>query len=357
MATHIIWASEAEASHVLAPSAEKIAQGWDVEVPPHEYFNWWMNRVDERLAVLESPVENHTRRWFAKDRTATVLANERFDLPAAYIVGGNHLKVFIDGLLCEVGEDAQYVECGTPGTESTYIRFNDDIEVEYDIRVEIPIRAVEPIRYADEELVASVEDLRSRVTNLEAPTYCMMFDSPANTRAAAISANTIYVLPQEYTVGANQLQVYLDGILQYIGLGYVEVGGVGNKSTDIKFLSNIPVSTNIRVYISQKNGEAYTVLNEATTLAALDTYVHRHRYHEIRQDTAVNERIEAMAEFTVPEYEVEASGMKVYKNGRLLIPNRDYSENSEPGEETSTKIIWNGSVDAGSLITVTVPVY
>ena len=357
MSQHLIWASEAAEQHILAPSAEKIASGWGVENPPHEYFNWWMNRADNRLAELEQPITSYVSRWYAKDRTEPVLANERFDLPVSYVVGGKHLKVFLDGILCEPGEEAQYVECGTEGTESTYIRFNDDIAVDYDIRIEVPIRATEPVRYADEELVAKVNDLENRIGNLEMPTFCTKCDSPAGTRPDVIVADSIYVLPAEYTVGADQLQVYLDGILQYEGQGYVEVGNVGARSTDIKFLFDVSTATNIRVYVSTKNGENYTVLNETTTLAAMENYVRLHRYHETRVDTTLTERIEAMAAFTVPEYVPGNNELKVYKNGLLLVPNREYSENSEPDSTTSTKIIWNASVEAGTLITVTAPVF
>ena len=80
MSQHIIWASEAAEQHILAPSAEKIAEGWGVENPPHEYFNWWMHRADSRLAEMEKPVISYTRSWYAKDRTEPILAGERFDL-------------------------------------------------------------------------------------------------------------------------------------------------------------------------------------------------------------------------------------------------------------------------------------
>lgn len=345
----LVWAAEASEQHRLAPSADKILTGWGVENPPHEYFNWWMNRVDERLLNLEVPVLNTHRRWCIAQRTGIIRAGERFDLPAAYIVGGKHLKVYLDGLLCEPGESGQYIECGEEGAESTYIRFNDDIDIEYEIRIEIPNRAVEPIRHADDELVALVHELKNRVASLEQPMYCTMADSPANTRAATVLHNTIYTLPQEYVVGTNQLQVYLDGILQYAGIGYNEVGAPGSRSTDIVFTSDITPSVNIRVYISQRNNNGYVAVSENA--------LSRYRFKEVRQDINVTTRIEAMTELTVPQYFVQDSGLKVYKNGLLLVPNRDYSENSEPGQVTSTKITLHGSVDAGGLLTFIAPMY
>ena len=354
MSDKLIWASEAAEPDILAPSAEKIAQGWLAEVPPHEYFNWHMNRTDKRLVDLETPVQSAIAAYISGDRTEPIPAHERFDLPRPYVVGGKHLRVFLDGILCEPGEENQYVECGQPGTESTYIRFNDLIPADFTIRIEIPIRCDEPVRWADEAVVAQVEDLITRVGNLEAPTFCKRHDSPAGTRQGVIPADSVYVLPDQYLVGSDQLQVYINGVLQYEGKDYFEQGTAGEWHTDIKFARAIPVSDNIRVFISIKAADATTVLNEAVSLEALKAMFVRNAYRENRMDETVSTRIEALAEYTVPEYTVGDNGLKVYKNGLLLVKNRDYSENGIEGE-TSTKIIWNSSVEAGTIISVTAP--
>jgi hypothetical protein len=353
-ADKLIWASEAESRDILAPSAEKIAQGWRAEIPPHEYFNWHMNRTDRRLAALETPVTSEIASYSADSRTETIKAGQRFDLPCPYIVGGRHLRVFLEGILCEPGERNQYMECGVEGAESTYIRWNDDIPPEYGIRIEVPIRSSEPVRYADEELVGRVADLADRVAALEAPVFCKKFDFPADTRAAAVPAGRIFTLPAEYVVGADQLQVYRNGILLYEGKDYHEVGAIGDRATDITFTADLPVSDNIRAYVSIRAGEQTTVLNEAVSLEALARAIADAVFRENRQDAVISERIEAMAEYVVPEYTVGDNSLRVYKNGRLLVPDHDYSENGISGEK-SVKIIWNGSVEAGAVITVTAP--
>lgn len=354
--SELIWAQDASASEKLAPSAEKIVQGWNSETPPHEWFNWYMNRTDTRLSNMEDPLQTYMQRWTAGSRDRTILAKERFDLPVKYEVGSNQLRVYLDGILCEPGEDAQYVECGTPGTKSAYIRWNDDIDVNFDIRIEVPIRAMTTTSIGDEALLGELEDLKTRVANLEQPTYCYKFDSPANTRENDILAGQVYVLPYEYMVATNQLQVYVDGILQYETTDYEELGIAGDTTTDIKFLKDIPVSSNIRVYIAMRNGESYTVLSESLTLAAMHKFVKEHLYREQRQDTTVTERINANADFAVPEYTVGTNTLKVYKNGLLMVEGRDYAEDSED-KTTSTNIFWLSDVMPGTLITVLAPVF
>jgi hypothetical protein len=44
-----IWAS---AGDVVPPAVEKIAEGWLVEVPPRQFWNWMQNRTDSNLAHL-----------------------------------------------------------------------------------------------------------------------------------------------------------------------------------------------------------------------------------------------------------------------------------------------------------------
>ena len=265
------------------------------------------------------------------------------------------MRVFLEGVLCEAGADAQYIECGQKGTESTYIRWNDDIPPCFEIRIEVPIRAYEPSRYADNELVDAVAALKDRVAALEEPVFCTKFDSPANTRSSSISPDTIYVLPAEYTVAADQLQVYIDGILQYVGKDYVESGVPGSLSTDIKFLKNVPITANIRVYISIRNGEKYTVLNEAISLEAMHRYILARISKEAREDVTTSEIIVARAEYTVPSYIVGNNSLKVYKNGILMINGRDYSEDTDEGV-VSTNIFWHSDVPEGTLISVITPV-
>lgn len=353
----MIWASDATVQDCLIPPEQKIKQGWErSEKPPHQWFNWYMNRTDKRLTNMEEPVHSYMQRWDARDRTDVITAHSRFDLPVRYIVGGNHLRVYLDGILCEPGEDAQYVECGDEGTESSYIRWNDDIDVEYDIRIEIPVRGYAEERLADNEMAAQLQALTSRVSSLEEPIFCTKFDSPANTRLTDIQPGYIYVLPEDYVVGGNMLQVYVDGILQYEGKDYAENGTPGLKSNDIKILKEIPVSANIRTYISIKNGERYMVLSQQATVEYVQEYVRTHAYAEHRVDITTADVIKARADFAVPEYTVGNNSLKVFKDGLLMVNGRDYNEDQED-VDTSTNIFWLADVPAGSLISIIIPVF
>jgi hypothetical protein len=53
---YVSWASRAQESDMKTPSEARIAGGWVVEQPKHTYFNWHMNRADERLRSLEARV-------------------------------------------------------------------------------------------------------------------------------------------------------------------------------------------------------------------------------------------------------------------------------------------------------------
>lgn len=353
MGKHVVWASEADEKDVLAPSADKQAKGWVSEIPPHEWFNWHMRRTDQRLDGLEAPVKNTILELLGRERKDTIKKGARFNLPAKYVVGSGQLHVYLDGLLCLPGENQQYIECGNTYSESDYIRWNDDIPPDFDIRVEIPVTANEPAIYADETLVGEVGDLAKRVEKLEEPVYSTRLDSPANTRDEIIRAGDIFTFDAEYIAGSDNLQVFKNGILLYAGADYQEIGAPGEKSSDIVFTVDVQISDSIRAYISMRGSDEYIVLAGSSSLKTLEEKVAA-LTKQTRFDETVTTRIEALADYSVPPYKPGTSSLRVYKNGALLVPNRDYSENTDDGE-VSTRIIWNASVDAGSLITAIAP--
>lgn len=353
MGRHVVWASGADEKDALAPPVEKQAKGWVSEIPPHEWFNWHMRRTDQRLDGLEAPVKNAILELLAKDREETIKKGSRFNLPADYVVGSGQLRVYLDGLLCLPGADQQYLECGNEYSESSYIRWNDDIPPDFDIRVEIPVIANEPAIYADETLVGEVGDLARRVEKLEEPVYSSRLDSPANSREEIIRAGAVYTFDAEYIVGSDNLQIFKNGVLLYAGADYREIGAPGEKSSDIVFTADIQVEDSVRAYISMRGSDEYIVLASGTSLKTLEDKVFSLTL-QTRVDETVAERIEALADYAVPPYKPGTSSLRVYKNGILLVPNRDYSENSDEGE-ISTRIIWNASVAAGSLITAIAP--
>ena len=74
----------------------------------------------------------------AGTRGAVIAAGTDFTVPE-YSGGGCRLEVFLDGLRCVCGETdaAQYTEVGSTGTQSTIIRWHDDIPADCDILVRV----------------------------------------------------------------------------------------------------------------------------------------------------------------------------------------------------------------------------
>ena len=65
----LLWA---ELGDYVAPTNEKITQGWLVEVPPRQYWNWLENRQDKQLAYL-------TQKGFAEwDNTLEYIINKSY---------------------------------------------------------------------------------------------------------------------------------------------------------------------------------------------------------------------------------------------------------------------------------------
>lgn len=63
------WAS---GGAIIAPSNTKIQQGWTSEIPPHQWQNWWQNRVDMMLLYLS---QKGIPEW---DSTVEYWANRSF---------------------------------------------------------------------------------------------------------------------------------------------------------------------------------------------------------------------------------------------------------------------------------------
>ncbi|PWL59090.1 MAG: hypothetical protein DBY37_10690 [Desulfovibrionaceae bacterium] len=74
----------------------------------------------------------------AGTREEVVVAGADFTVPE-YMVGAHRLEVFLDGLRCVCGETdaAQYTEVGSTGTQSTIIRWHDNIPADCDILVRV----------------------------------------------------------------------------------------------------------------------------------------------------------------------------------------------------------------------------
>lgn len=261
----IIWASSAAESALATPSADKQAEGWGLETPPFEIMNWLQNRTDRRLNKLEEPWTHNVLVSPAYSRDAVIPAGERYACPQ-YVVGARQLRVYLDGIPCSDGENAQYMEVGLEGQVSTNIRWNDDIDPEYEVRIESPIRATELVGFVN----VTLEDVTSEIVNTMANTALQLhvkqevFESPADTRDAVIPANTDFTI-NEYTVGESELNIHKDGVKLMEGVDYVEIGEPGSTSTTIQFTDPVEIADSLSIVSSIRATGSMTVYPEEST--------------------------------------------------------------------------------------------
>ena len=72
------WAARALPADIKEPSLARVANGWAIEQPPHTYFNWHMNRTDNRLVSLEAHLA-----WLEQQVTRLAQENARLKQLAA----------------------------------------------------------------------------------------------------------------------------------------------------------------------------------------------------------------------------------------------------------------------------------
>lgn len=73
----LIWASSGD---TLKPSDTKIQQGWQVEIPPRQWFNWYQNKTDTAIAhinqhgipVWDAKTEYQANKSYVQDETGVV---------------------------------------------------------------------------------------------------------------------------------------------------------------------------------------------------------------------------------------------------------------------------------------------
>ncbi|MBQ3170953.1 MAG: hypothetical protein IJB53_03425 [Mailhella sp.] len=144
-------------------------------------------------------------------------------------------------------------------------------------------------------------------------------------RASAISVGAEWPVPA-YTVGASQLEIFMDGLACMKGGQYEEAGEEGEQSTTI--IWNIDIDTDRDILIRQ------TVLR-TNTLEAVG---------ELR--SFGGERAEAISagrDWSVPPYEVDSGRLEVYVDGIACMKGQQYREKGTSGTQ-SAEIIWNMDV-------------
>ena len=86
--------------------------------------------INKKISLVGTKLES-----LPNTRAEILPKNTDFTVPS-YKVGSNTLMIFIDGIHCIAGSDADlytYKEMGTVGTMSTTIQFHDDIAIDHSI--------------------------------------------------------------------------------------------------------------------------------------------------------------------------------------------------------------------------------
>jgi hypothetical protein len=128
------WATGASAAITPEPTEGKKDAGWAaVERPPHQYFNWWMRRVYERLLEVDG-ILARALTWTAKHTFGAGAAT-----PVAPSTGDDVVnKTYADGLITALkaaanvwalqqkmsgGGDALQLKAGPAGTDAVFLSF------------------------------------------------------------------------------------------------------------------------------------------------------------------------------------------------------------------------------------------
>lgn len=141
-------------------------------------------------------------------------------------------------------------------------------------------------------------------------------------RSEVLTVGTAFTVP-EYTVGSNNLQVFVNGLLCVKDAQYTEV-----SSTTIAFTFDVETSAEITAMVTI--GSSYEGVLTQRVL------VSESRESELVAGTA----------FSVPEHQVGYGRLKVYLDGLILQENLDYSE------VNSSSIVFNFNVPADMQIYV-----
>lgn len=101
--------------------------------------------------------------------------------------------------------------------------------------------------------------IESSSKNFDIPVNVIRYTSPAGTRTDTISKNTDFELEDEYVVGENKLQVFVDDVHCCLGTEYNEVGIKGEKSNKIQFIDwDVTTDRNLEYIII---GEDYLTIS------------------------------------------------------------------------------------------------
>lgn len=249
--TNEIWAS---AGDIVMPDASKIEEGWLVEVPPRQYWNWMQNRTDTNIAHL---FQRGVPEW---DNTVEYLNNKSF--------------VVYNGIVYKS------IQTGTnknPQTEVAYWKraFSDWSQVSDAVSSLTP--TANSFVYFTSPTTAAVSTISSFSRNLLAQTTAeqsrtVLSAQAANNKLTAISsagtsANKLVYFTGTETVGVTDLTSFARNLLgdstaagarTTLGLGTVSTEAVTTSDTDstagrITKVGDFGIGVNVTTLVSDCN--------------------------------------------------------------------------------------------------------
>jgi len=97
------------------PGISKQAEGWSIEAPPVQYFNWWMNIVGQWISYLDVQVD--------------AVAAQQNNYDAIVGVGGTHAT--INAAIADVSEGAKILVTDPLALTDTQVINKNDISIEF----------------------------------------------------------------------------------------------------------------------------------------------------------------------------------------------------------------------------------
>lgn len=100
----LIWSSSGD---ILKPSDSKIQQGWAVEIPPRQWFNWWQNKTDNAIghlnqhgiAIWDNKTEYQANMSYTQGTDGVIYKATATNTNSNPVgdTSGNWVKAFVDG--------------------------------------------------------------------------------------------------------------------------------------------------------------------------------------------------------------------------------------------------------------------
>lgn len=174
------------------------------------------------------------------------------------------------------------------------------------------------------------------------------------TLTGSVAANgTVSISPLWYVVGRHHLQVSVNGVRQYIGRQYEEVGADNAHSQSIKMLVPLNVGDTVDVWISHLHGKDISVI-ATPDMDGLMGAADRVKLDAMPAVTGLARTTQVLASaipagtaITVPAHRVDSGLLLVWHNGVLC----EAGAGAQYTDFSTTSIKFNYALPAGDVIT------